>query len=657
MSVSVPLLYPLSLKQIDLMTNTCIGSPFISSKSCSQQLKRSPNGKSLASTKDELGRILHSVDQGIIPFTDQNFRTLKKIAKSLTCDGHKALSKEFAYHWLASSRLARFLKHMSWNADAIKWKCLAAEDSTCTSILDCFKSADLHDEVRGLLNRISLGWDRYRSLSKLARHWFCKKHQRNTGALKKTLENLRPQCEYYWSSIGVHKKKTKRNDPEANDKTPDQKDDSSYDNSTIEDSMISSVSDTIDSLDNTTLNQTSEVPSISISNATIDAGQIPDDPLPWNDPGLHEYDGEDESQADPYPSILSNPSSPTAPTASPSSAMQVNPEPRLSYQMPCTFDSDPISITQKESVRTPCSSPITRRLSAPNMSQPSSTKSKIPQKPCPVFTRCEAVSNKTVFNDTFKCIKEPEFHAGDANYGYIYVHQVVESPSHVKVGRTVQTIQDRQKQISRCAGQLAQVEEEGNVCKVPQHRLLETIILKSLRSRQCSFVCLRCKGNDYDKGVGHHEWFEIYAKEEAIEFAHHVERFRRWWSSEPYDDKGHLFPRWQMRIDFFECSKQRYRYLHETSSPFKAWSTFLDPPWWIRVHMTVYEVFFYPRGNLSCRWTIIRENWIEIVYDAAFGSAAFIVLLMYSGYNDWVLNPATLPLIFLGVLCRVIWQR
>lgn len=677
MSAPIPPVYPISLKHLDRIistTTTCIGSPFTSPEQCSQRLIRSPNVKRRSSAKDKLGEIIQSMDEDIIAITKENISKLKSIAKPCICSDHQALSTDFAYYWLASARLARFLNHMSWSMDAIKWRCLASGDPSCNSILDCFSSTELHDTVRGLLNRIIIGQERYKSLRELARHWFCSKHQEDTNTFKEMLKKLRQQCGVYWSSIGLHRRRTRRPGLRVDNDTSNLEDDSSHledDSSHLEDdsshpeddsfhldssvdnSLVSDSSDTVDSTDNDTLDKINAPSRILQPNARPDVGQVPDDPLPWNDPGIFEDDGEYEFQADSHLSTVRSTQSPGAPTASPLSTIQANSDIGLSYPLPGTFDVDETSVVEQDPAPgSPCSSPSTGRLSTPEIPHTPSKDPTMPLHPSPSFKRCEYVSNETVFNKVLRRIKDglPP-HTGDTNDGYIYVYKVVRSPNHVKVGRTNQTIQQRGKQVSHCAGNIIPVKEERNICRVPHHVWLEKTILESLKSRQCSFTCLRHKCNGCDQQVDHEECFEG----DAIELADLVELFRQWMWSDPYDENGRLFSKWQRRIDFFETYTSRYQYLLAESSPCKAWSIFLDPPWWIRLHMVFYEEFLCRRGNSLCRWTRIRENRMDIVCDAAFRSAASIVLLHYAGCY-WIWNPMTIPLIFLGVLCRLVWQ-
>lgn len=660
MSVSVPPAYPITLQQLNkiiLTTNTCIGSPFITSKSCSQPLIRSPNAKSLSSVKDELEDILNSMNGDVIAITTKTISTLKKIAKSCTCDDHQKKSDDFAYHWLASSRIDGFLKHMEWSADAVNWKCLASKNPSCRSVLDCFSSTKLHDTVRGLLNRIAIGVERYKSLRELARYWFCQQHQANTDLMKKAIEkalkNVREQCRVYWSSNGLCEERARRSNSRTNRDISNPGNDSSCYDSSVDDSINFDPTDTVISTKKDIVNQTNTLPSILVSNTTRNAG-VASNPLPWNNLGIYADDGEYKSQADFHLDTLGSVSSHEAPPISPSSTIQANSDRTRSSETPSISDTDPASIAIEASVQTRCSSRNTSRPLTPDVSQAPSKSSNIQPKPFPLFMRCEAVSNATVFHETFKLIKKPNFKTGVVDYGYIYVELAVRSPNHIKIGRTDQTIRKRGKQISRCVGPLDQINERYNAFKVPQHNSLEKIILNSLMSRKCSLICLH-KGNNSEKSVGHREWVGVDANEDANEIADHVQRCREWWLSEPYDSSGHLLSKWQMRIAFFETSTSRYPYLLDESSPYKAWSTFFDPPWWIRVQMILFEIFFCRRGNLSCRWTLIRENWKEIAYHTAFGSAAVLVTLMYSGYS-WILNPATLHLIFLGILCCLVWS-
>ncbi|KAL8832999.1 MAG: hypothetical protein Q9170_004578 [Blastenia crenularia] len=492
------------------------------------------------------------MDKGIIAITQDNIRKLKYIAKFCTCCDHQAQSTDFAYHWLASSRLAGFLDHMGWKADAIEWKCLASGDAPCTSVLDCFSSAALHDTIRGLLNRIIIHEEPLISSLELARHWLCRQHYQNRKTSQKTLKALRQQCRVYWSDIGLYKQNTQRPGPRAGDDTSNLEDDSSQLDNSDSITLDPDLSNTM--LSNDTLDETTAPPQVSQS-ANFDTGR--------------------------------------------------------SYRPPGTYDEDETSAFGKEPTHeSPVSSPSIRTVSTPG----------IPQ--APPFRRCKSVSSATIFNNTLRRIqKEPPPQTDHKNNGYIYVCVSIGSPNHVKVGRTIQTIEEREKQIIRCSGDVTQVKKECNISRVPQHVWLETVILATLKSRQCSFKCLRHlrhNRNTCDKGMEHHEWFEADANEIAV----CVELWRQWMRSDPYDDNGCLFPKWQRRIDFFETSTSRYQYLLAEPDPCKAWATFLDPPWWIRLHMMFYEEFFQPRGKLRCRLEVDRTHrtaaiiWVPLVLNS-----------------------------------------
>ena len=612
----------------------------MSSEPCSQQLERSPNGKRLAAAKAKLGDVIRSMDEDTIIITDDNISKLKYIARYCTCSHHQASAPDFAYHWLASSRLARFLNHMSWSIDAIKWKCLASGDPVCTSVLDCLDFPEIHNIVRGLLNRISIGKERFKSLRKLACHWFCRKHREDSNNFERTLKTLRRQCGIYWSSIDSCKHAGA--DPDSSEL------DSSRDNSLISDSP-----ETIDSTETDDHNETTASARVLQSNGRPDAGQVPGNTLPWNDPSIFEDDGEDEPLADSYPSISKSTQSLEVPIRPPHSMLQSRSDIGLPYRLPGMYDVDDLPVLVEAPVLDiPCPGLSTEKLSKPKTPHAPSRSARMPLNPSPSLKWCGYVDNETIFNDTLKRIKNGITPYKDGtDDGYIYVFKVIGSPNHVKIGRTIETIQKRGKKISPCAGDIIPVRAGYNICRVPQHKWLEITILESLKSRKCSFKCFRHKRNGCDKQMDHQEFFEI----DANEAADLVEQWRQFIWSTPHDENGRLLPRWQMRIDFFETCRSRYQYLLAEPSPCKAWMTFLDPPWWIRLHMIFYEVFLYRRGNLPGRLTLIRRNWMRIFYDAAFGSSVFIVLLLYAGYH-WISNPMTLPLIFFGVSGPLIWQ-
>lgn len=659
MSVPVVAVHPISLKRLSRIistTTTCIGSPFVSSKSCSQQLIRSPKSKRLPMAKDKLDNVLQSMDEDIISLTKENISKLKYVAKSCTCSEHQPLSADFAYHWLASSRLVHFLNHMSWSTDTANWKCLAPGNLSCTSMLDCFSSTELHDKICGFLNRMAIGAEADKSLLELARYWLCGEHQGDNETFMTTVDRLWQECRIYWSSIGVSPRRKRAPDLKAAETLADLDTDSSQADSSIDFSLISDSSDTIDSTEYDNIQWTIEPSRISQPNTKHDAGQQPGNHPPWNDLSICEDDREDDSPGDTRLSPFQSTQSPgDLRTSDPSLMREISDKMQLD-RVPGTFPDGDSNIGKESAYESPCQSSSTGELPAPGILQTQSKNANMENKQSPAFKPRGNVSNETAFNETFKHLRNGLGCRTGHSDGYIYIFQSKGSPSHFKIGLTTQTILQRAKQVARCAGDITPVTNGYNICRVPQHKWLEQTIFHSLASWKTSFICPLHKGKDSDKLTKHHEWIEVDG--DANEIAEHVDRWRRWMGSEPYDKKGDLFPRWQRRIDFFVTSHERYRYLLGESSPCRAWSIFLDPPWWIRIHMTVYQAFLRQRGKLPCRWTQIRENWMwmHIGCDAAAWSAVLMMLLLYAGYH-WVSNPMMVPLIYSGVVCILIWQH
>ncbi|KAL8927906.1 MAG: hypothetical protein Q9172_001132 [Xanthocarpia lactea] len=392
-------------------------------------------------------------------------------------------------------------------------------------------------------------------------------------------------------------------------------------------------------------------PPKSRSTARSDAGEGPGEDSRWNSPENFEDDTEYPPQPDKNESPFSSTQSTTGPKSRYPSALQADFDDMQFYRFPGTFN--PGEISAAEVILSDGSGPNDGGLPAPGFPQISKKDPSMPLKPPPSFKRCENVSNETMFNEVLKRVRKgPPRQPNDTDDGYIYVFGSIESPNYIKVGRTTQTIKQRGKQVSRCAGDTLPVKNEYNICRVPQHKWLERTILDTLKSRKCSFTCHLHKRKGCDKLMEHQEWFDA----DSNEIAEHVERWRQWIWSDPYDENGCLFPQWKRRIDFFETFSSRYQYLLAESSPCKAWSIFFDPPRSVRLHMAIYEQFLRPRGNLPCRWAMIRETWDQLAWNVLRGSAAMTGLLVIFG-RSWVSNPMTLPLIIAVVLCRLIWQK
>ncbi|KAL8788177.1 MAG: hypothetical protein Q9213_001816 [Squamulea squamosa] len=663
MSIPIPDVSPISLEDLfravsTTTITTCIGSPFASRRSCSQQLTSSPQSKRLPNAKNKLEDIHQSVDEGFIAVTEENTRNLKYIAKSFTCSDHKALSDDFAYHWLASSRwgsshslsrLESFLSHMSWSVDTIKWTCLATVNTSCTSILDYLKSTELQDMIRGFLNRMAIGEEAWKSLRRLARYWFCEEHQEDGSVFETAIENLWKQCRKYWSRVGVFPRRTRVPDPKADKDTSILYEDSSHIDSSSDASMIFDFPNTIDASAKATLVERAAPSAVLQRLARPDAEPGASDHTPWNDQSIYE-DMEYESEVDLHHSPVSCTRSSGSPETSHPSKMQVNSDIMEQHRVPSTFCPDEFSIEHNEAADEPPSLDSSKRgLPSPKPPRTPSKNGRQRLKTPPSFKRCGDVSNATVFNGVLARLKKgcPGSAAG-LDEGYIYVFQSVASPEYIKVGRTKQTIQDREKQVDRCAGDTVPIKNEYNICEIRQQEWLERTILDTLRSMKCSFSCAH-KVKCVEKLMDHHEWF----KADANDVAELVQLWRQWMESDPYDKEGHLYPRWRNRIAFFEKNKSRYTYLLAEPSPFKAWSMFLNPPWWLRILMIIYEELFKDRGDLQCRWTLVRENLSQVFWDAAFWSAAITVPLVFVG----CLNLLIFPIIFFGATCRIVLQK
>ncbi|KAL8851553.1 MAG: hypothetical protein Q9221_003573 [Calogaya cf. arnoldii] len=648
MSSSVSAAHPISLKDLFRSistTPTCIGSP---SKSCSHILDRSPKDLSIA--KDKLYTVLGSTKEGTIPVTKGNISKLKSVAEACTCSTHQPTSANFAYHWLASSRLVRFLNHMGWSTDTAKWNCLALGNLSCTSMLGCLTSTKLHDDIFGLLNRMIRGEKKYQNLRDLTRHWFCGEHQKDDEIFETTVQRLWEEFRQYWIGIGGSppRKRLGIAKPLADPDT-----DTSQAGSSINVSPIFDFFDAIDTTANDAMEQTAEPPRISGPNTEDDAEQRQGNSPPRNDPSICEDDLDDASPANSHPSPFFSTQSPGDPRTSLPCFERDFSDTVQPDLVPAMFPDGPSHCSEESDYESPSPASRTGERPAPeNLLTPSEI-TRTPNQ-LPAFKRRGEVRNDTVFNDVFKRLKEGPGGGNGSPDGYIYVFRSVGSPSHVKVGRTTQTILERANQIARCTGHITPVRNEYNICRVSQYEWLERTILDTLASWQTTFTCALHKGKRCDKLTEHHEWFEV--DKDADEIVEHVERCRRWMMSDPYDKHGCLYPRWQRRIEFFETYHKRYQCVLGELSPCKAWSIFFDPPLWLQVHMALYDEFLHQRGDIGCRLTLIRENWHQMVGEAAKTSAILITLFLYARC-DWVSNPLILPFIFSCVLCRSIWQK
>ena len=632
MSVPVLAVHPISLTEVSkiiLTTQRCIGSPFAGSNSCSQPLSRSPGSKRLPNAKEKLVRILGSMKDDIIAITEENISSLKYIAKSCTCSDHQKLSANFAHHWLASPRLTQFLNHMSWSTDVTKWRCLASANLSCPSMLACLNSTEIHHEICGFLNKMAIGVESHKSLLQLARHWSCGKHQEDDNIFSAMVDNLWQDCRKYWKKLGRSPRRQRISGLKVALET-DPKEDSSQ---AGDSSLLSESSNATGSTEDTNIQGRHESSPTLRPDTDQEAGLERDATPPWNDQNLYERDSEDETMgdSDPLPIQYSQ-----SPENLPIAYSQIQIGLSDSMQPPGMFPRE-ISLTDGE----PAPAPATQR--APL------TSTRVESHPCPQFKQYGSGKKQSPFNNLFRrLIEKPPSHSDGICEGYIYVLQSERCPGYVKVGRTEQPNDDRIKQIEKCAGPVLAVKDEYSSCRVLNDRWLETTILVALGSRRRSFACPRCKP---PKITEHKEWVE----EDANLVAEHVEQWRQWMKSEPYGEDGKLSEKWQRRIKFFETFEPKYQYLRTPGSPCKAWSIFLDPPWYIRSHMAIYDEFLSRRGKVHCRWIRIQRKWKQIICDAASVSAMLITLLLYAGVR-WISAPMTLIFIFLGVSCTMIWR-
>ncbi|KAL8727283.1 MAG: hypothetical protein Q9166_006164 [cf. Caloplaca sp. 2 TL-2023] len=289
--------------------------------------------------------------------------------------------------------------------------------------------------------------------------------------------------------------------------------------------------------------------------------------------------------------------------------------------------------------------PDRRRINTRENSQTPSKNLSLLQKAHPVFERCGNVNRIVALNNTFELMQEHVDTTVDK--GLIYGFSSVDQPKYIKIGLTKQPIQKRGKQIIRCACDINPLQVENIICQVHLHKRLEKIILKSLEPQRCKFTCDKCGSSEKvgrQKPTVHGEWFQI----DANVAAEHVEQWRRWMLSEPYDENGRLYPRWVDRIEFFTSSGRRF--LSQESCPYRTWSIFLEPPLRVYLEEKFYQAFLCRRGKWPCRWASIRENWTRIGRIAMlwFGPGAGMSLILIGNY--WTLYFLLVLSVILGSL-------
>jgi hypothetical protein len=121
--------------------------------------------------------------------------------------------------------------------------------------------------------------------------------------------------------------------------------------------------------------------------------------------------------------------------------------------------------------------------------------------------------------------------------GWVYVHESVHAPSHVKIGKTKNEPSKRQKQLEKCKMTLLEVEDmERNA--FDYYGVVESLIKYELHRCRKEFKCIVC-------GSVHDEWFEI-EKTKAVD---HIAKWREWIRvQQPFDVTGVLTPYWRWKV-------------------------------------------------------------------------------------------------------------
>lgn len=197
--------------------------------------------------------------------------------------------------------------------------------------------------------------------------------------------------------------------------------------------------------------------------------------------------------------------------------------------------------------------------------------------------------------------------------GWIYVlESTTHAKGHVKIGKTVDSCETREKAWGKCNFPIQQVEDIH--MKAFDHcSIVESLIMLELYNSRKKFECQSCRGK---KGTAttHTEWFEI---EQGTALAH-VQRWRRWIDEhQPFSEDGKLTGYWRWKIE--KLSKQ---------GPEIDWDAWTDP---FKLEKHVYQIRrHFERKDM--------QYWIV-------GFAMLVILDKYDG--SW---RATLGLIALLVL-------
>ncbi|KAL8668786.1 MAG: hypothetical protein Q9168_006599 [Polycauliona sp. 1 TL-2023] len=523
---------------------------------------------------------------------------------------------------------------MDWSLDATKWKCLAPGNLS------------------------------YKSLRRLARYWFCGEHQVDNDSFESTVSSLWAKCTTYWRSIGRHPRRQRNSNDGRAKLSRDDETNSSRASSSPDTSLLSDSSDPFDCIiDGFEL--TSQPLRALRENTAQEIGEQSESHLPWNDQSIFEEDQEDDDLERSHPWQISGTRSHSVeasadePPGIPSPSFQ-HPSNHLPEDQTCGLRQD--NFGEEQASRVPGTFPdevvgLSEELAHDIIADPAAPTISRTKSTTPVFEHCGIVSNEDVFNKTFIRLRTELLQEDDGpKEAYVYVMQSASSRGYVKIGTTKRSNHERRIQIDRCAGKIVPVKIVYNICTVRNFVWLEKTIHQSLESRARFFKCpSRCKRRDGVTPTKHGEWFE----EDAEKIAFLVEQWRQWMRDDPYDGDGRLFPKWERRISFFESLPRKVQYLVNEPDLFKAWSIFFDPPWWIRLHMALYDEFLRQRGKVQCRRTLLREQIREhpgqLFRSAMAWSAVVITVLLYTGCC-WISNPMTLPLIVVGVSFIMVWR-
>ncbi|KAL8848307.1 MAG: hypothetical protein Q9221_006661 [Calogaya cf. arnoldii] len=206
-----------------------------------------------------------------------------------------------------------------------------------------------------------------------------------------------------------------------------------------------------------------------------------------------------------------------------------------------------------------------------------------------------------------KAQTEPAFRLAPAYR--LYTVQYKESPCHIRIGRTLQPLDVRLKQIRKTLSWCVQTKHESKTTQYSQITRLERIILETLHSQ-------RRTASNNSWSYKEFQWFET----DRDQVAKHIDRWLQWLKSNPYDNEGALKDPWVRRINYFTSHQQKLQLLAETS-PFQAWSVFLDPTWWLRLRTNYYWMTLRQITKTSHVWSSTRSN-LRVKYDeSSYGQA------------------------------------